>query len=204
VSIKTNLSTFESASRALLSTKSNQSHHYDIGITDHSKTQLTLSMNFLVVVTHSHRKIYEKFFLRTLPKDAVVIEKELETLGNGEYLSDDWQNGVVSKLRCVLEYAERNPDSIFVLSDVDIQFFQGFCVDQLKNVLQHSSLDILLQQEVTLGSSREVNTGFYIARSTPYLIDLIRKAICMCENSMVQNDQTAVNALLAPEDFGIR
>jgi len=35
----------------------------------------------------------------------VVIEKELETLGNGEYLSDDWQNGVVSKLRCVLEYA---------------------------------------------------------------------------------------------------
>jgi len=77
-------------------------------------------------------------------------------------------------------------------------------VDQLKNVLQHSSLDILLQQEVTLGSSREVNTGFYIARSTPYLIDLIRKAICMCENSMVQNDQTAVNALLAPEDFGIR
>ena len=159
-------------------------------------------MDFLVVVSPSHQKLYEQFFLQTLPTDAVVLKKDLEAPGDGAYHSQGWQKSVVSKLRWTLEHAEHNPGSIFALSDVDIQFFAGFRLDSLRDTLQLSGMDILFQREMLREASNEVNTGFYIARSTPFLSALLRDAIRLCEGSTTQNDQIAVNALLKSEDLG--
>ncbi len=165
--------------------------------------KLQNTMDILVVVTESHRKMFTEFFLASLPKDAVVVEKKLGELGDGAYSSPGWQIGVVSKLRWALEHAESHMDSIFVVSDIDMQFFRRFSCNELESLLCRSGADILFQREWAW-SHKNVNTGFYVARSTPYVCDLLRKAICRCEVDETPNDQSAMNAVLAPSDYGSR
>lgn len=161
-------------------------------------------MTFLVVTTESHRNLYEDFFLKTLPPDAVVLEKQLGRTGDGNYLSQSWQDGVTTKLRWALEYAEQHPGAIFTLSDVDIQFFPNFRCDALEAEFERSGVDVLFQREGPGEPCGEVNTGFYLARGTSYLTGLLKAAIRWCEGATCRNDQVAVNTVLKQADFGRR
>jgi hypothetical protein len=160
------------------------------------------SMNVLVVVSPSHEFLYQEHFLKTLPQGVSVIEHRLDMNGNGAYLSKDWQTGVVSKLEVVLAYAKGHAGEVFILSDIDIQFFPTFKIEDSLKDFKQAGVDVLFQREVLRTDSREVNTGFYIARSTPYVINLLQDAIAICSKSSSQNDQVAINQLLRVPDFG--
>jgi hypothetical protein len=161
-------------------------------------------MNVLVVVSPSHEFLYQEHFLKTLPKGVSVIEHRLHANGHGNYLSKDWQTGVVSKLEVVLDYATKHSDEVFILSDIDIQFFPNFKIEDFVKDFKQVGVDVLFQREALRTDSREVNTGFYIARSTPYVIKLLQDAIAICSKSSSQNDQVAINQLLRVADFGTK
>jgi hypothetical protein len=161
-------------------------------------------MNFLVVVSPSHELLYQEHFLKTLPKGISVIEHRLDMIGNGAYLSKDWQTGVASKLEVVLAYAKEHLGEVFILSDIDIQFFPAFKIEDFINDFKQAGVDVLFQREVLRRDSQEVNTGFYIARSTPYMINLLQDAVAACSKSSSQNDQVAINQLLRVADFGTK
>ena len=153
-------------------------------------------MNLLIVTTDSHHGMYEEFFLQTVPKTATIFHRTLNSIGKGNYQSSSWQEGVTTKLRWALEHFEKFPREIFVLSDVDIQFFPNFSFEDLKQELETFGGDILFQKETRFPECSEVNTGFYIARSTPWSIELFRESILYCESLTSQNDQIAINATL--------
>lgn len=153
-------------------------------------------MNLLIVTTESHQGPYEDFFLKTVPGNITTLHKELNSAGEGNYLSSSWQAGVTAKLKWALECFEKLPEEIFVLSDVDIQFFPKFSFENLRRELLDSGRDILFQKETRFPECREVNTGFYIAKSTPWSVELFREAISVCESLSSQNDQIAINAIL--------
>jgi hypothetical protein len=161
-----------------------------------------LPMNVLAVYSQSHKKLFDDFFVKTLPDGLQVVESRLSSLGNGSYLSQDWRNGVVAKLTYVLDYSEQMRGKIFCLSDVDIQFFPSFRIANLLEEFEQSGVDVLFQRESSLKNHREANTGFYIARSTPYFCDLLRKSITNCRETQLPNDQTAINTVLDQEAFG--
>lgn len=162
-------------------------------------------MDILTVITPSHERLYREFFLKNLPSGAVLREKHLQTSGDGGYLSEDWQKGVTAKLRWALEHLERSSEgSHFVLSDVDILLYPSLSLDSLLREIEDRRVDILFQRESARPDHHEANTGFYIARNTAYVRELLTRALELCEQSATKNDQTAINHLLAPADFGMR
>jgi hypothetical protein len=165
------------------------------------------SMDVLIVTTESHRRLADEYFWPTLPSGsgAEVLERKLDVGGDGAYGSDTWQTGVTAKLHWALDYLDDHPpDTVFALSDVDIQFFPEFSVDAMRRTLDAAGVDVLFQKESRATDSNEVNTGFYVARSTPWLRGLLDRAARLCSESSVKNDQTAINQLLADEPLGVR
>ena len=162
-------------------------------------------MNILAVITPSHQLLYREFFLKNLPADATVLEKHLPTSGDGGYLSTDWQDGVTAKLRWALEHlSNTEPGALFVLSDIDILFYPTLSMTALQREVDAAGLDILFQRESATPDWHEVNTGFYIARNTPYVRSLLTKALELCERSETKNDQIAINSILDPADFNLK
>ncbi len=164
-------------------------------------------MDMLIVTTASHRALADAYFRPTLPTDAdaVVLERQLDVAGGGDFATEAWQQGVTAKLGWALDHmASMAVDDAFVLSDVDIQFFPAFTTRDLLRLLDQSGTDILFQKERTSGDSMEVNTGFYVARNRPWVRDLLGGALTMCGDMDVKNDQTAINGVLRDEDFGQR
>ena len=160
-------------------------------------------MDVLIVTTPSHSELAERFFRPTLPAaaEAVVLEKRLDVAGAGTFESRSWQTGVTGKLRYALEYLDSHPsDAVFVLSDVDIQFFPRFSAAALGGLLDNSGLDVLFQKESKSTSSIEVNTGFYVAKSSPWLRSMLDDAIKVCDSTGV-HDQTAINSILDPAEL---
>jgi hypothetical protein len=161
-------------------------------------------MDILTVITPSHERLYREFFLKNLPTGATVLEKHLQTSGDGGYLSTDWQDGVTAKLRWALEHLEQSREGcLFVLSDIDILLYPTLSLDSLRHEIEDTGLDILFQRESARPDHHEANTGFYIARNSPYVRDLLTKALELCERSATKNDQTAINHLLDPAEFGV-
>lgn len=161
----------------------------------------------LIVTTESHRKLADAFFRPTLPPGAglEICELKLDVAGDGAYESKAWQTGVTAKLHWALDYIDCHPaGTVFLLADVDIQFFDGFSVEALRRALDATGTDILFQKESRSPESIEVNTGFYVARATPWVRDLLSRAAELCESSEVKNDQVAVNELLDPAELGAR
>lgn len=154
-------------------------------------------MNLLVVVSESHRVLYENWFLPGLPGDARRHTRWIDTKGKGDYSSEDWKSGVMAKLGFVREFCLGHPDEVFVLSDVDIQFFAGFGFDRLMQTLESSGRDILFQKERSDGACMEVNTGFFIARATPWVAALVGEALETGSRGGEQNDQILINSILA-------
>ena len=162
-------------------------------------------MNMLAVISPSHEQLYREFFLKNLPADATVLEKHLQTSGKGDYLANDWQTGVTTKLRFALEHLDNSaPGSTFVLSDIDILFYPSLSMTDLQRELDARKVDILFQAESADPDWHEVNTGFYIARNTPFVRGILTKALELCERSGTKNDQTAMNSILDPADYNVK
>ena len=164
------------------------------------------SMDVLIVTTESHRKLADEYFWPTLPPGgANVLERKLDLAGDGKFESKAWQTGVTAKLHWALDYIDTHtPDTVFALSDVDIQFFSPFSVDAMRRTLEVAGTDALFQKESRSPGSIEVNTGFYVARATPWMRDLLQRAAALCAESDVKNDQTAINQLLTADALNIR
>lgn len=160
------------------------------------------NIKLLTVLTESHRELFERYFLPSLPKGLDLLTHRMDSEGDGSYESGNWQAGVVEKLKFALNHVAGNKGSIFVLSDVDIQFFGSFTAEGLERFLNDSNCEILFQRETTDPKSYEVNTGFYIARCGDYVEELLRQAIKKCAGHGIANDQIAVNGLLKAEDKG--
>jgi hypothetical protein len=164
-------------------------------------------MDMLIVTTESHRRLAGQYFHPTLPPEAgvVVRERALDLVGKGSYGDTSWQAGVTAKVQWALDYmASADLDEVFVLSDVDIQFFSGFRAQGLRDALGASGTDVLFQKEHRSPSSIEVNTGFYVARNTVWFRDLLCTAARLCDEMDVKNDQTAINRALSPDEVGQR
>lgn len=165
------------------------------------------TIDVLIVASGSHQELADDHFRSSLPVESGgnVLQKKLDLAGSGEYLSETWQTGVTAKLRWALEYIDSHPtETTFILSDVDIQFFPNFSFVALRELLDQSGVDVLFQKESRSPDSFEVNTGFYVARSTAWVRDLLVRAIELCDRSEVKNDQTALNELLANESLGVK
>ena len=154
------------------------------------------TMKLLIVVSESHRPLYEGWFLPGLPEGVYPEVLWIGEKGDGHYESEGWREGVMAKLTWVLRFCHACPGETFVLSDVDIQFFAPFSFEGLEKLLVESRRDILFQKESSRPDRAEVNTGFYIGRATPWVVSLLEEAVAQSRGSADRNDQSLVNSVL--------
>ena len=154
-------------------------------------------MDILCVLTDSHRILFDKYFIKTIPNPEKVIVKTIDVEGDGHYNSESWQKAVSKKIEFVLSYLIKVENgTIFIFSDVDVQFFPEFNVELVRNELIKSKKDILFQKETSNSDSMTVNTGFYVAKSSPGLLKFFNDVLEALKNSKIKNDQTCINMLI--------
>lgn len=154
-------------------------------------------MKILCVVTNSHKILFDEYFIKTIHCPENVIVKNLNLNGDGRYRSKDWQKAVNAKTEFVISYLNSVDDgTFFVFSDVDIQFFHSFDINILKHELIESKKDILFQRESFKPSNTNINSGFYIAKSSPNLLDFFNQVLRALDESNIKSDQTCINNLL--------
>jgi hypothetical protein len=158
-------------------------------------------MKIFCVVTPSHQLLYDRFFLPSL--DARTFELHPYTLdqtGTGEFLAEDWKSCIQFKLAKIIESIEKNPDSIIIWSDVDIQFF-GLQPDRILSYFQPDA-DFVAQRWSY--RSEEVCGGFYAIRCSSKMQDFFHEVGAHTANETGGNEQPAINWALQRSSIKIK
>jgi hypothetical protein len=152
----------------------------------------------LVVLSSAHRHLYERYFLPTLPQNAEVILKDLgSNKDDGSFLSPEWQEAMCAKIRHALDFCKKSDEgSLFIVSDVDIQFFPVFDANNFKIYFDSLKCDLAFQKERMRPGDSEANCGFYAGRNTAAVRDLLSEALDRIIKDEVKNEQVVINTLL--------
>lgn len=154
-------------------------------------------MRLLTVYSPANAILYDQFFYPSLPDKTVLKSYQLLESGSSEYGSTHWQAGVSAKVEWAWEHLQELPEGeAFALADADIQFFPGFSLPALEDLLEQSGCDVLYQREFRSGLAPDVNTGFYVARATPAFCCYFEEIRQRLRRADRKSDQTIVNALL--------
>lgn len=142
-------------------------------------------MKIYTIHSDSHNKLYQDFFLPTLPKDlelnTSLIPQECNT---ANFKEKGWSQTCYRKTDLFLQACDENPNDIFIFSDVDIQFFSPNIVDILLEELQ--DYDIACQYDT---GYLPYCSGFFISRVNNRTIDLFSTI----NKRYIEEDQTSLN-----------
>jgi hypothetical protein len=150
-------------------------------------------MKLYAVVTPSHRPLYERFFLPSL--DTKVFEfhpYQLEQVGAGAFLADDFKSCIRFKLEKILDSIQQNPGAILVWSDIDMQFF-GL---QPAHILAYFDKGTDFVAQRWSYTSDEICSGFYAIRSSPKMYDFFLQVNDLTNGEAAGADQEAINMAL--------
>ena len=116
---------------------------------------------------------------------------------DGSFLTGDWQNAMCVKVRHALKFCTHSPDeTVFLVSDVDVQFFSAFSTEKFLSYFESLSCEVAFQKERYRAGDTEMCCGFYVARNTPRFRRLLATALGRLEVEDVKNEQVVINRLL--------
>jgi len=78
-----------------------------------------------VMITPSHERYFNEWFRPTLQDEyELVVMRHEQTRADGVYMRAGWTEAVLKKVDMIIGAIKNNWGTVFVYSDVDIQFFQ--------------------------------------------------------------------------------
>jgi MoaA/NifB/PqqE/SkfB family radical SAM enzyme len=145
-------------------------------------------MKLISVYTESHESLKDRWFLPTLKDDYDISVHRCEARGHGIFMETDWTEAVCFKAQKIIQAIEESWGSIFVYSDVDIQFF----APTKERILQAlANKDIVCQLDAPGG---RLCTGFFAARANALTLRLweeVHEAV-----KIEHRDQSAFNRIV--------
>lgn len=139
-------------------------------------------MNIYTLYSQSHKILFDRYFVPTLPSEFTLKSYETEQLcSSGRYYESGWSEMCKLKVLLFRDACIENMGGLYVWSDVDIQFF-GNCLDVMLEEL--GDLDIACQHDFTAHCS-----GLFIVRANHKTLDMFN---AMVENYRIE-DQTTLN-----------
>ncbi len=150
-------------------------------------------MKLYVVLTPSHEQLYREWFTTSLqdPYEIVVIAQP-QDCPESTYKSPGWCLTLRRKVEAVIAAVQENWGTMFIVSDVDIQFFRPTS-DLLTKAMTHA--DILFQKNTPFG---ELCGGFYICRANEKTLRFWQQVLAYMHTHPNLDDQDAANAILRP------
>ena len=127
----------------------------------------------LVVYTRNFQWLFDNLKLSLLPcKDIELIEKCVSFEKNywnaqHRFKSDSWYEAIASQVFETLKFIknETKPEEHFIVSDVDIHFFQP---NKILSLVNYDKDIIGVKEE----KDNTINTGLIIAKNTPSVINM--------------------------------
>jgi len=120
--------------------------------------------------------------------------------GKGDFQSQGWFSILKRKLNFLIGKIEENLGDVIIWSDLDIQFFAE-CTPLIRQAI--AGKDIVFQAE-RWPKKEEVNVGFAVIRCNERTLALYRTASQLDLEKLPLGDQTAINDILAKNEFDIK
>jgi len=140
-------------------------------------------MKLYVIFTPSHRKLYEDYFLKTIPNEFEIIPLEIpQECPTGEFYKEGWDKTCYRKVELFYKACEENQGELYAFSDVDIQFFGNVKETMIEEL---GDYDIACQNDA--GAS--YCSGFFICRGNEATLNMFSE---MKKNYHAE-DQTTLN-----------
>jgi hypothetical protein len=148
--------------------------------------------------SQSHKPIFLEFFkpsfFKADPKNLLSLNfAELpQRTEAGEYFSEGWSYAMLDKVRLILKIIRSNFGSFVVLSDADVQFFEGFAEDILSH--RRDGVDILFQDDAPKPEHKNrMCTGFVLVKCNSTSEGFYEKILDLLPK--YQDEQLAANTI---------
>jgi hypothetical protein len=150
----------------------------------------------------SHEVFKEKWFLPSIKDDYFLVLKRCDQkCSSGNYNSEGWLEVMLEKVSIIIDAISENWGSIFIYSDMDIQFFdttKEALLNEIKDkdiVFQRDSIDHFDKSNCLNGA---FCAGFFICRANKLTLKLWNDVKKLCKNNphRFYDDQEALNFLL--------
>ncbi len=145
-------------------------------------------MKLISTYTPSHTQFKDEWFLPSLQDDYDVSMYSCDIQGSGKYKEADWVEGILFKNLKIIETIKENMGSIFIYSDVDLQFFAP-TKQKVLNAIKGK--DVVCQLDDLHGN---LCAGFIAIRANTLTLELWQKVHAAIKTE--RRDQMAFNRII--------
>ena len=138
--------------------------------------------------TPSHKILKDKYFLPSIQDDFdIVLEFYDQTCPSAKFMREGWTETTMRKVDLIIRAIKENWGSIFIFSDVDIQFF---CPIQQTVLMYMHDNDMMIQKNSPSGV---LCTGFFVCRGNEKTLQLWKDVKKTMEKGGLYSDQNSLN-----------
>ncbi|MFA5008208.1 MAG: putative nucleotide-diphospho-sugar transferase [Candidatus Omnitrophota bacterium] len=141
--------------------------------------------------TQSHRILKEEWFLNSLKDDyELIIEEYDQIVDRGDFMAEGWLKLMSKKIDLIMRAIKENDGEIFIVSDVDIQFFRPTKEAILKLI---GNNDLLIQRDSPDGI---LCLGFFALRANSRTLALWQDISKLLGQDAHKHEQDILNDLM--------
>jgi hypothetical protein len=145
-------------------------------------------MKLYALYTPSHEQLKDQFFLPSIQDDFEIIFEFCEqTCPSAKFMSEGWTDTTLRKVDLIVRAIEENWGSIFIFSDVDIQFF---CPIQETILKLMQDKDMVIQKNSPNGV---LCSGFFACRGNEKTLHLWQDVKKTMQKNKLNSDQNSLN-----------
>lgn len=139
--------------------------------------------------TPSHEILKDQFFLPSIQDDFdIILEKCDQTSPSAKFMSEGWTQTTIRKVDLIIRAIKENwDDTIFIFSDVDIQFFRPI---QDTIILLMKNHDLVIQKNCPSGV---LCSGFFACRGNEKTLKLWTDVKEYMQKNDTKSDQISLN-----------
>lgn len=145
-------------------------------------------MKMYALYTPSHEQLKDQFFLPSICDDFdIIFEFAEQTCSSAKFMDEGWTDTTIRKVDLIIRAIQENWGSIFIFSDVDIQFFQPI---QQKILALMEGKDMVIQKNSPNGV---LCSGFFACRGNEKTLQLWQDVKKVMQKNKLNSDQNSLN-----------
>ncbi len=149
---------------------------------------LPQKIKLYALYTPSHEVLKDQFFLPSIQDDFEIIFEFCEqTCQSAKFMSEGWTETTIRKVDLIIRAIEENWGSIFIFSDVDIQFFCPI-KDAILQYMRNK--DMVIQKNAPNGV---LCSGFFACRGNEKTLQLWKDVKKTMQKNKLHSDQISLN-----------
>lgn len=149
--------------------------------------QAKQKLKMYCIFTPSHAVFKDEWFLPSIQDDyEIIIQFFDQECTSASFMANGWKKTTIHKVELWLQAAKDNTDTIFICSDVDIQFFRP--TQKLIEELMVEK-DLVVQQDAPDG---RLCSGFFACRGNQRTIKLFESMLRCMKTNKNMSDQACL------------